>query len=122
MMVDVHLRDGRTVFRVRSRAALHRLLTREPLAIEDAAPETVWRREEGWGVIDHSNAWHDACPTPTILPVHGLVETPWRQGRVYAIAKGSIAHIDAVSGTERQEFERAFPDAKDKPKPPEATS
>jgi hypothetical protein len=81
MMIDVHMKDGHTVFRLRKRGMLVDLVQRDPTKIEADQGLACWVR------------WH---PENEFVPC-----------RMMNINKSSIAFTREVAGVERAEFEAA---------------
>ena len=79
MMIDVHLADGRTVFRFVARARLMRLVNRDPATIDEQRAERCWA------------LWHPNQPE-------------WEPVRVQYVRKHSISFIRHVEPTERDQF------------------
>lgn len=81
MMVDVYMKDGRTVFRLRKRGLVIDLCKRDPLKLDEDQSLDCWVR------------WN---------PGDGFVPC-----RLMNINKNSIAFTREVSGIERVNFEAA---------------
>lgn len=81
MMVDVHIKDGRTVFRFRKRGLLIDLCNRDPLKLDETQTLACWVR------------WN---PGDDFVPC-----------RLANVNKNSIAFTREVIASEREEFEAA---------------
>ena len=79
MMIDVHMKDGRTVFRLRKRGLLVDLIKRKVVEVEEQQSLSCWVR------------WH--------------TEGEFEPIRLTTINSNSIAFTREVSGEERAEFE-----------------
>lgn len=71
MMVDVHMTDGRTIFRVTSRGPVVQLIQRDPEKLDESSTFKVWiDRGQGEGfkparlyyLKKHSIAWVETIP------------------------------------------------------------
>lgn len=83
MMIDVHIADGRTVFRFRNRSQFIDLLGRDLGQLGSNRAVDAWVR------------WH---PEEDFVP-----------SRIVSIRKHSVSFTREVTGEERQEFEAKFP-------------
>jgi hypothetical protein len=83
MMVDVHMADGRTVFRFKSRSQFIDLLSRNLDALDEAKAVACWVR------------WHP--------------QDEFMFCRIMSVRKHSVAFTRAVTGEERDAFDVQFP-------------
>lgn len=83
MIVDVHMADGRTVFRFKSRSQFIDLLSRDLDALDEAKAVACWVR------------WH---PQDDFLPC-----------RIMSVRKHSVSFTRAVVGDEKAAFDAQFP-------------
>ena len=81
-MIDVHMADGRTVFRLRSRERFINLLNVDLTALDESRALFCWVR------------WH---PDEEFVPTH-----------ILSIRKASVAFTRRISGEERVKFEALF--------------
>ncbi|MET0601874.1 MAG: hypothetical protein ABW167_07780 [Baekduia sp.] len=100
MMVDVHLRDGRTILRFRTRGAFQAAIKSDPLTLDERRPVKCWRTYE---VVQGGTG--------------DIIRQQWEQTACHHLGKPSVANVMAVSDEDRRDFIARFPDAADLPKP-----
>lgn len=83
MMIDVHLADGRTIFRLKKRGHFIDLIGRDLTALDSTSAQSCWVR------------WY---PEEEFVPC-----------RIMSVRKQSVAFTREIVGEERQEFDRKFP-------------
>lgn len=83
MMIDVHMTDGRTVFRVKSRGNFIDLIGRKVSELDSNRAISCWVR------------WH---PQDDFVPC-----------RIMSVRSNSVSFTREIVGEERQEFDAKFP-------------
>lgn len=97
MMIDVQLRDGRTILRFRTRGAFQAAIKSDPTTLDERRPVKCWRSYE---VVQGGTG--------------DIIRQQWEQTACHHLSKASLSNVMAVDDAERRNFSARFPDAADR--------